>query len=418
MFVKGSELKTVLEQELAAVEIVDVHTHLFPPEFAGMLLWGIDEILTYHYLVAEYFRYSSLPYEQFFKLPKKEQAALVWKTLFVEGSPLSEAQRGVLTILQRLGLEPEAGSLDAYRGYFRSLTVEQQVDQVFKLAGLKEVVMTNDPFDPQEREYWKRGKPKDPRFKAALRIDPLLLDYPRAAQLLQAEGYQVEVDFSGSSAAEVRRFLEEWIRRTEALYLAASLPPTFQVSVGSLGTRMLKECILPICGEHGLPFAPMIGVKRLVNKGLGPAGDSVGKGEIEVVEQLCTEYPDHKFLVTMLSRENQHELAVTARKYRNLLVFGCWWFLNNPSLVKEITALRVETLGLSFIPQHSDARVLEHLVYKWEHSKQVIGQVLEEKYADLLTTGWKLKREQIRSDLERLLQTNFHHFLAGKKGLA
>ena len=24
----------------------------FPAEFTGMLLWGIDEILTYHYLIA------------------------------------------------------------------------------------------------------------------------------------------------------------------------------------------------------------------------------------------------------------------------------------------------------------------------------------------------------------------------------
>ena len=32
--------------------------------------------------------------------------------------------------------------------------------------------------------------------------------------------------------------------------------------------------------------------------------------------------------------------------------------LNNPSLVEEITRMRMELLGTSFIPQHSDARVL------------------------------------------------------------
>jgi hypothetical protein len=25
--------------------------------------------------------------------------------------------------------------------------------------------------------------------------------------------------------------------------------------------------------------------------------------------------------------------------------FGCWWFLNNPSLVEEITRERIEMLG-------------------------------------------------------------------------
>jgi hypothetical protein len=58
----------------------------------------------------------------------------------------------------------------------------------------------------------------------------------------------------------------------------------------------------------------------------------------------------------MLARENQHELAVAARKFGNLMVFGCWWFVNNPSLITEITRMRVELLGTSFIPQHSDAR--------------------------------------------------------------
>jgi len=90
----------------------------------------------------------------------------------------------------------------------------------------------------------------------------------------------------------------------------------------------------------------------------------VGKADITVVEHLCSEYPRNKFLVTMLTRENQHELCVAARKFRNLLVFGCWWFLNNPSLVEEITRMRFELLGVSVIPQHSDARVLDQLVYK------------------------------------------------------
>jgi hypothetical protein len=129
------------------------------------------------------------------------------------------------------------------------------------------------------------------------------------------------------------------------------------------------------------------------------------------VEQLCTEYPENKFLVTMLSRENQHELAIAARKYGNLMVFGCWWFLNNPSLVEEITAMRLETLGLSFIPQHSDARVLEHLIYKWEHSKKIIGDVLAEKYGDILATGWQLTEDQVQKDVEELFQNNFYRFL-------
>jgi hypothetical protein len=38
------------------VEVIDLHTHLFPPSHGPLMLWGIDELLTYHYLVAEFFQ--------------------------------------------------------------------------------------------------------------------------------------------------------------------------------------------------------------------------------------------------------------------------------------------------------------------------------------------------------------------------
>ena len=410
MLITQEQLKAKIDEKLASVQVLDVHTHLFPASFDGLLLWGIDEILTYHYLIAEYFRYSSMDYEQFFQLPKAEQADLVWQTLFLERSPVSEAQRGVLTILQRLGLDVSARSLEDYRQHFRGLSLGEHIGNVFRLAGVKEAVMTNDPFDPQERAIWKRGvEPDAVQVSAADRS--ALGQLCRGGQGSAGEGYDVTADFSGQSAAEVRRFLEDWVRRMDALYMAASLPPTFSVAGDTVMVRIVKECLLPVSRELGVPFAMMIGVKKLGNKQLGLAGDSVGKADIRVVEELCSEYPHNKFLVTMLSRENQHELAVAARKYRNLMVFGCWWFLNNPSLVEEITAMRLETLGLSFIPQHSDARVLEHLVYKWEHAREIIGRVLLGKYEDLLASGWELTEEELERDIAHLFQGNFRSFV-------
>ena len=137
----------------------------------------------------------------------------------------------------------------------------------------------------------------------------------------------------------------------------------------------------------------------------------MGKARIETVEYLCAQYPQNKFLVTMLSRENQHELAVAARKFRNLMIFGCWWFLNNPSLVAEITRMRCELLGASMIPQHSDARVLDQLIYKWAHSRRIIADVLYEKYAGIMEAGWPLTREDIERDARDLFADNFRRFV-------
>ncbi|HXI54407.1 MAG TPA: hypothetical protein VNH84_22995, partial [Candidatus Saccharimonadales bacterium] len=44
--------------------ICDIHTHLYDPAFGDLLLWGIDDLLTYHYLVAETFRYLDVPSEK------------------------------------------------------------------------------------------------------------------------------------------------------------------------------------------------------------------------------------------------------------------------------------------------------------------------------------------------------------------
>jgi hypothetical protein len=46
-----------------------------------------------------------------------------------------------------------------------------------------------------------------------------------------------------------------------------------------------------------------------------------------------------------------------------------------PPPPQQITAMRVEVLGTGFTAQHSDARVLDQLLYKWAHSRRVIGEV-------------------------------------------
>ena len=93
--------------------------------------------------------------------------------------------------------------------------------------------------------------------------------------------------------------------------------------------------------------------------------------------------------------------------------FGCWWFMNNPSIIEEITRERFELLGTSFIPQHSDARVLDQLLYKWPHSRSIIARVLAEKYSDLMQTGWTLTEADVRRDVKKLFEDNFTEWISG-----
>ena len=50
-------------------------------------------------------------------------------------------------------------------------------------------------------------------------------------------------------------------------------------------------------------------------------------------------------------------------------------FPPQPSVIEETVRLRLEMLGSAFTAQHSDCRVLEQLLYKWKHSREVIIKV-------------------------------------------
>jgi hypothetical protein len=192
--------------------------------------------------------------------------------------------------------------------------------------------------------------------------------------------------------------------------MAVSLTDAFQFPEESIQGKLLSDAVLPSCREFDLPLSLMIGVRRQVNPRIRLAGDAVGRADLRALENLCRDYPENRILASVLSRENQHELCVYARKFSNLMPFGCWWFLNNPSIVEEITRERIELLGTSFIPQHSDARVLEQVLYKWRNTRATMSQVLANSYKLLARDGRGVSRQSIQRDVNRLFRGNFEQF--------
>jgi len=395
LLVNPEELRAQVDIVVNSTPVMDVHTHLFPASFNGLFLFGIDELLTYHYLTAEALRSTRISPEQFWELCKTDQADLVWKTLFVDSLPTSEAARGVISVLDAFGLDTRAADLKEARAFFNSRSLPKHVDHVFDISGVSGVVMTNDPLDETESEIWNSGVTADPRFKCSLRLDRLLN----------------RSDLQAAGIAELRRLLDTWIQRLNPVYMGMSLPPDFKFPGEDGRDRVLREVVLPAAQEQNLAVTLMVGVRRRVNPRLREAGDSLAKADVSAVERLCAAYPEVRFLVTFLSRENQHELCVAARKFPNLMPFGCWWFLNNPSTVSEITRERLELLGQSFIPQHSDARVLEQLIYKWKHARKQIADALYDSYEQLLSSGRAVTPDEISRDVDRLFSGNFNEWV-------
>lgn len=400
-------LDAIVREVVDKTPVLDMHTHLFAPSFGSLNLWGVDELLTYHYLVAEFFRASRMSYEEFWRLSTRKRADAIWDALFVRQTPLSEATRGVVTVFTALGLDPAARHLGQARAFFERQDAGEYLDRVLAKANVSGIVMTNDPFDPHEAKVWERCTRLDARFHAVLRMDPLLNAWDSTVTLLNDRGYAARADFSGETITEVRKFLDRWAARMNPVYAAVSLPPDFAWPEDSPRARLIRDAVLPMCADHDIPFAMMIGVRRTVNPALRLGGDGLSRSDISAVERMCDEFPDNRFLVTTLSREDQHELCIAAQKFRNLMIFGCWWYLNVPSVIHEMTAERLELLGPTFIPQHSDARILDQLLYKWPHSRSVIADVLSEAYKRLAASGRAISRDEIQRDVTRLFSGNF-----------
>ncbi|KAL3923926.1 MAG: hypothetical protein SGILL_001360 [Bacillariaceae sp.] len=456
-----NSIRATIFAEVAAAEVIDLHTHILPPTHGALCLWGIDELLTYHYLVAEYFMTAeaSVSPEGFYAMSTQEQAGIIWKALFIDRSPVSEACRGVITTLNSLGLHDKVAhrDLQGIRDYFLSFQKLGEAgaadfcENVFQISGVRYAIMTNIPFSQAEAQYW-RGPNKQAysnRFRSALRVDPLLAGDTKAIEAaLKGSGYVV-------SLAGARQYLRDWIDTMKPEYLMASTPHDFVFEEGSLGgvakkgsvnkealhdpfafvkasqqtdtcngteddtpsivnenSDFLGEVLMKVCEERDLPVALKIGAHRGVNPRLKDAGDGVvAFADAGMLGRLCTKFPNVRFLATFLSRSNQHEAVVLATKFRNLHLYGCWWFCNNPSIIREITSMRIEMLGTAFTAQHSDARVVDQLLYKWPHSRGVIASVLAGEVEKLLISGWIPTRREIRRDVQRLFGRSYEEFM-------
>lgn len=414
------------------VEAIDLHTHLFPPSHGNLMKWGIDDLLTYHYLVAEFFESAPanlITVEQFYALPTSAQAEMIWEHLFLWRTPLSEAAIGVCTTLKELGLEEQLRRRDlaAIRVWFANQDPETHVETVFKLAKLKYCVMTNIPFDPEEARHWRpEKKPYSSRFRSALRVDPLLKNDWEAVKAVLAE-----LKYPLTPAGAVQ-YLLDWVDTMRPEYLMASTPHDFKLrnfrSVRDSqcvhcqhgaqphdaddGTPdLLEDVLVPVAMKCKLPLVLKLEARRGVNPTLRTAGDGIQMMDPEVLAELCRRYPKVKFLTTFLSRANQHNVCVLANKFPNLHLYGCWWYCNNPSIIREITTMRLELLGTAFTAQHSDARVLDQLVYKWKHSRKVIADVLVEQYARLYDAGWAVSSAEIDREVYRLFGGAYEEFM-------
>ena len=213
--------------------------------------------------------------------------------------------------------------------------------------------MTNIPFDMNEAQYWRpKQKAYSTNYRSALRIDPLLAgDKEGITKILLSSGYEPTID--GAC-----QYLRDWCDTMKPEYMMASTPHNFDATskfdvgvnmdamkvpgafaevVVSDGTKdcsvygedypsvidehsdFLGDVLMRVCEERDIPIALKIGAHRGLNPRLKQAGDGVvAFADTSMLSRLCTRFPKVRFLVTFLSRNNQHEACVLASKFPNL----------------------------------------------------------------------------------------------------
>lgn len=260
--IQREDISLKVNEIIGKSRIIDIHTHLYPAEFKNLALWGPDELITYHYLIAEAIRATNIPYNEFWGKSKREKADFIFENLFIKRSPLSEAARGVVTVFSELGIDLSSRNLDDVRKRYDEFNIKDFTDYVLEKANIRSLVMTNDVFDEYESQIWASDVKFDNRFKTALRLDVLLNDYNAARYKLLDSGYDVGRTLNGIAKREIRRFISEKVDMTGALYMAVSLPPEFSEPRDDLRNIILEDCVFPVCFEKNMPIALMIGVKE------------------------------------------------------------------------------------------------------------------------------------------------------------
>lgn len=387
-YILDDQIKFYIEKILSTVKIFDIHTHLYPERFKKFYKTGLVEVLNYHYLLAELFSLTKISPKKFYDLKSIDRAKIVWENLFLKKHPFSTATNGVLKILQSYEIKNTKQNFAKILDISKSLEFDEA--DIFKLSGVDKVVMTNNPFD--QSEYKILVSNKSSNYLPSIRIDDIFEKNFKYKKIFKSN----PIDQINKFDKNIIIFFDKIIKKTRPVYFALSTKNFEEFKHINFFKNFFK-----LLKDYNLPLMLLVGVKRKVNPLYGLAGDGLGNVDLEKLEEILLKFPNNKFLVTCLNENDQFPLTILSRKFQNLQIFGFWWFNNNPSIVKNILNQRLDLLGDDFIFQHSDARIIDQLIYKWYDFKNIYTDVMTKKYKKLLTLGYRLKVSELEEKIEQ-----------------
>lgn len=400
-----------LLHELAAINLIDPHTHIDPHTPAARTL---ADLLGYHYYT-ELAHSAGAPRESIESpelTPREKVANLVpWLDRLQNTVQYS----WLIDICQQhFGLqEPtlHSGNWETvYDAAEKKMAGAQWADELLEASGVSSVFLTNDFDDPLSGFDSQTYIP-------CLRTDELVFHLSQSAvrERLAACSEHEVYDLNSLRAAIEQRF--EHFTRHGAKACAISLPPDFTpapVSDGRAQTalaallnsgpsadeahrRVMQQRVFwtlaELCDSHRLPFDLMIGVNRNVY----PAGVHQGRdlydSRVSLLQyrELLNSFPQVTFPISVLASVTNQELVSYAWIFPNIVTSGHWWYSNTPTFIERDLAARLEAVPQSKqIGYYSDAYKLEFVAPKFAMYRRCLARVLADTF--VIGRGWSESR--------------------------
>ncbi len=391
--------------------VIDVRCFISPPELTAGHATGVDALLSSKSILKEFFRRRSLAEpatqhseENLSSLSQGEIADLVWRRLFLEQSPLSEATRVVLTTLGLFGMAVEKRDLNLFRDEFAAMSAADRLERAFAIAKVEYVLYPVDSLAVTE-PIVKHSH--NPRFKPVLSLDSMLGDWKESARHLRNLGFGVKGKVDEFAPLELRRFLTEQVNRLNPVAISYDWPGMVQPDSHRGSARLIQEAVLPLCAERGLAFC-IAGANIS-----GEACESEPEQPLDISELavLWRRHPDVKFLFFPAGGNQLSAACREASRYGNLLLCGPDASLANPTALTRFTRERLESCGSVFHACHSAAETVEELTGKWAHLRWTVGETLRDRYRELWRTGWRFTEDDVTADVRTIFGGNAKTFL-------
>lgn len=407
-----SSVRETIYQAIAAIRLIDPHTHINPHAPSSRTL---ADILGYHYYT-ELVHSSGMPRAEIEEpgIPPRE---LVRRMVGGLGAITNTANYHWLLQICRefFDFQEDAITPDNWESLYDTaeskMATADWTQTVLDVSNVESVFLTND-FDDDLQGFDTRT------YIPCLRTDDLVfhLAKPEVRDRLEAcSGVSLDGSLSALRSALQQRF--EHFVANGARACAISIPPTFQPTMVGDGraataldevlrggtqadpshldalSRRVFWTLAELCDQYDLPFDLMIGVNRGVYPGGVHQGQDLYDSRVSLIQyrHLFNAFPKVKFPISVLASVTNQELVSYSWIFPNVLTNGHWWYSNTPSFIHRDASARLEAVPRNKqIAYYSDAYKLEFVFPKFDMYRRVLSRILAEEFVG--ENGWTIER--------------------------